>query len=339
MARFARRWYSPPPYGWSKDAEGELHSKVHRVQNVVVIRKRSVLELARSGVLGSVLQTTKLLSSDAVLAAHNENMASFNQVRAHVINEVPHVRCVDNMSREDVLWADLVVSVGGDGTFLTATHSIADGDFTPILGVNSSPSSSMGFFCAATADTFPRFLSDLTRDPNEWRNTRPLWRMRVLLNGRMLPHPLLNDVLFASSSPASTMRYSLTVDGHTQYQKSSGIWVSTSAGSTGAILSAGGSEQHFWEQRLQFRVRELWPMSLNKGDQPLVGGMFENIELVSLMPQSSLYMDGTFDIEEVRFGDHITFQPSNNALNWVCSDTVCHLFAPPFFFFFFVLFL
>src|SRR5262249_11350634 len=40
---------------------------------------------------------------------------------------------------------DLVLTVGGDGTLLAASHQVAD---VPILGINSAPAHSVGFFCA-----------------------------------------------------------------------------------------------------------------------------------------------------------------------------------------------
>ena len=42
--------------------------------------------------------------------------------------------------------ASLVVTVGGDGTLLAASHHVGS---IPILGVNSSPEHSVGFFCPA----------------------------------------------------------------------------------------------------------------------------------------------------------------------------------------------
>src|SRR3989338_10313704 len=49
---------------------------------------------------------------------------------------------------------ELVIAVGGDGTFLRASHFIFDK--TPILGVNSDPKCKEGFFMAATRKDFNR---------------------------------------------------------------------------------------------------------------------------------------------------------------------------------------
>ena len=51
--------------------------------------------------------------------------------------------------------AELVIAVGGDGTLLAASHNVDD---IPILGVNSAPKHSVGFFCAATRKDFRRYL-------------------------------------------------------------------------------------------------------------------------------------------------------------------------------------
>ena len=54
----------------------------------------------------------------------------------------------------DATDAALVVAVGGDGTLLSASHSV---DSAPVLGVNSAPRSSVGFFCCQII--LRRFLS------------------------------------------------------------------------------------------------------------------------------------------------------------------------------------
>src|SRR5688572_12669816 len=57
---------------------------------------------------------------------------------------------------------DLVITVGGDGTLLAASHQIGAG--IKLLGVNSAPDHSVGFFCGAkkgsVAKTIARALAD-----------------------------------------------------------------------------------------------------------------------------------------------------------------------------------
>ncbi len=50
------------------------------------------------------------------------------------------------LTSENISDCDLVISVGGDGTFLEASHAVPPG--IPMLGVNSDPERSTGFFSA-----------------------------------------------------------------------------------------------------------------------------------------------------------------------------------------------
>ena len=56
----------------------------------------------------------------------------------------------------------LLVCVGGDGTLLDASHKIAgDDEVSAALGVNSDPTRSTGFLCAADASTFGALLDEI----------------------------------------------------------------------------------------------------------------------------------------------------------------------------------
>ena len=58
---------------------------------------------------------------------------------------------------------ELVIAVGGDGTFLRASHFIFDK--TPILGVNSDPKCKEGFFMSAAKNDFEKkFKKILKKD-------------------------------------------------------------------------------------------------------------------------------------------------------------------------------
>ena len=56
---------------------------------------------------------------------------------------------------------DLIIAVGGDGTFLMASHFIFDK--TPILGVNSDPRFKEGFFMTSEKNDFERKFKKFLR--------------------------------------------------------------------------------------------------------------------------------------------------------------------------------
>src|SRR4051812_15274575 len=125
---------------------------------------------------------------------------------------------------------DLLITIGGDGTLLWASQSV--GAHLPVLAINSAPEDSVGYFCAAhRADLADVLASALAGRLPETRLTR----MSVEIDGVLATKRVLNDVLFSHYSPAATTRYALRLQRRAEEQKSSGVWVSTAAGSTAAI--------------------------------------------------------------------------------------------------------
>ena len=69
----------------------------------------------------------------------------------------------EKLSKRLFFGRDLVIAVGGDGTFLRASHFIFDK--TTILGVNSDPKSKEGFFMPAAKNDFQKkFKKILKKD-------------------------------------------------------------------------------------------------------------------------------------------------------------------------------
>src|SRR5690606_40113643 len=97
----------------------------------------------------------------------------------------------------------LVVTVGGDGTLLAASHSVHD---VPILGVNSAPRYSVGVFCAARAQGIRKTLADALE--GRLPETR-FSRMAVSVNGQVRSERVLNEALFCHAVPAATSNYIL----------------------------------------------------------------------------------------------------------------------------------
>ncbi len=184
--------------------------------------------------------------------------------------------------------ADLVVSIGGDGTLLAASHHVLTGS---VLGVNSAPGDSVGHFCASRRRDFAPTLDAILDG-----RLRPhrLTRLALRLDGRILPEPALNDILVAHPIPAATTRYRLEVGGRVEEHRSSGLWISTAAGSTAGIRSAGGRVMPLGSARLQYRVRELLRergrrYRLDRGFvRPPAG-----LTVASKMPEGRLWIDGS----------------------------------------------
>lgn len=181
----------------------------------------------------------------------------------------------------------LIVTVGGDGTALDASHYL---DSQILLGVNSDPSRSVGSLCAASSQNFSELLGALLDGRLE---VQPIARIEGKLDGKPLPMSALNEFLIVHENPAAMCRYALNVQGVNEEHKSSGIWVCAPAGSTGATFSAGGRVQDLNDDRLQWLVRE--PYYYDAASPRLLSGFARSGEIfnvTSRMPGGQIYIDG-----------------------------------------------
>ncbi len=202
---------------------------------------------------------------------------------------------------------DLVVAIGGDGTFLQAARSVSR---VPILGVNSDPARSEAVFCAANRRTFPA----LCRRALDGRlRALSLYRLAVWLNGRLLPQRALNDVLVVHDDPATMSRYRLKIGRREEAQKSSGLWVATAAGSSSAVLAAGGKRLAWTVKQFQYRPRELYLGRLSRAQ--LCGGVLPaggQVEMTWLMRRGMAFIDGPHVRIPLQFADRIRVRLSLN---------------------------
>ncbi len=209
----------------------------------------------------------------------------------------------------DDAW-DLIVTLGGDGTLLWASH-LADPS-TPMVAINSAPDTSVGYFCAAHADRVDEVLASAIR--GDLRGTK-LSRMRVDIGERTISTRVLNDLLFCHESPAATTRYLIEVQGQTEVQLSSGIWAGPAAGSTAAIRSAGGKVLPIGSQKIQFVVREPYRGVDNRYE--LTKGIIapgESLRVRCEIPRGRIFLDGPQKTFDVGIGDEIAMMKSDEPL-------------------------
>jgi NAD+ kinase len=203
---------------------------------------------------------------------------------------------------------DLVVTVGGDGTLLRASHRVLD---VPIVGINSDPQTSVGFFCGIQAG---EVLASLERALDGRLSQKRLTRMQVTMQGEVLSKRVLNDALFCHASPAATSRYLVQIGKISEDHKSSGFWIGPAAGSTAAQKSAGGRVLPLASEALQFIVREPYtPKGERYELKKVVLEPGQAVEVRSKMHSGALFLDGHDDIRP-KFGDVITFRRSDEPL-------------------------
>lgn len=181
---------------------------------------------------------------------------------------------------------DLVITVGGDGTFLRAAHFVRD---TPMLGVNMDPGQKVGFFTRATTKDFAKKFRQLVAGKAK---ILELPRLQVEIDGKVIPDLALNEVFFGDRTPYKMCRYKLSVGGKSEEQRSSGVLVSTGAGSHAWMQSAGGKTFPITTRKMEYLVREPYHLLNRKGklERGFVGK--ETIVITSRDANNLLVIDG-----------------------------------------------
>lgn len=139
--------------------------------------------------------------------------------------------------RRELPATEVLVSFGGDGTFLRAASAVAGGA-TPLLGVNLGK---IGFLARAEAFQIEPTLEAL-RD-RRW-TTQPRMALQATIHrndGRTERLDALNDVVIARGRLPRVLRLDVAVgESHLATYIADGVIVSSPTGSTGYSFSAGG---------------------------------------------------------------------------------------------------
>jgi NAD+ kinase len=249
---------------------------------------------------------------EKMLRNHREHEATMEEVRQGLLEAgvIFDFVCKDDVKAIDGY--DFVFTVGGDGTFLDASHLVSG---ICMMGINSSPKDSVGLFCCAQRSNFRWKLRQLFAGELE---SVVVFRMNALIDGVKVREPILNDTLFCNLVPAATTKYFLEVRGKVEEHKSSGVWVSTAAGSTAAIRSAGGRTLPIGSRRIQYLVRELFSEPSKR--QTLVGGVLgpeDTLVIRSKMLDGRIFIDGPTITYPVSTGSTVEFAGGRDPLQIV----------------------
>lgn len=278
-----------------------------KLSRVLLVTKRSAYETYEEDdrVGRTVLSRAKRSTVKALLASHNEHYKTLNFVEKVLDGlDLAVARIPRDESFDDNDY-DLVLAVGGDGTFISASHHLRN---VPVLGVNSAPRGSVGFFCSATRATVARDLEKIRRDTFPCLS---LGRLQVDIGGLPVPVLALNDILYAHEQPAAMARYEIRIPGAREEQKSSGVWVAAPAGSGAAVGSAGGRKIPLDSKKFQFVVRELYRNK--RHHDPIRKGILgakDTLQIESHISPGKIFIDGQHVSYAVPFGSMLRFRLS-----------------------------
>lgn len=242
--------------------------------------------------------------------AHENNLKCVDSIKS-ALDELQisyRIICRTDMTTED-LKNNFVIAVGGDGTILDTSHYCDD---SPMLGVNSDPRHSVGALCVASSENF----SDIIREIYQGKLfPTPLTRLSIKIDERPVTPLALNDVLFCHKNPASMSRFILSFRGQIESHRSSGIWFSTAAGSTGGIYSSGAEPLNFEDDLAIFRVRE--PYWTDQNTPNLLHGSIKRDEIFSIrsnMTDAEIFIDGPHKTFAISLGESVSISLSDRPL-------------------------
>jgi len=209
-------------------------------------------------------------SLDAVIDTLDELGADYDSYyRAHLDEEID---------------ADVVIAVGGDGTLLETAHYVTD---AKIMGVNSDPNTSVGYFSLTNADGFRSCIEDIENLP-----VTQLQRMQVERNGWVIPELILNDLLISDKEPAAQSKYRI----NDRRYRDSGLLICTPAGSTAWMYQEDGEVMPLSKKFFQYRAR---------GKRNAQSDFASELTISSLMREGMLYVDGSHVKYNFSMGDEV----------------------------------
>jgi len=137
--------------------------------------------------------------------------------------------------------ADLLISLGGDGTLLTTARALVDKN-TPLLGINLGR---LGFLADVSVSDFEQHLIAVIAG-------RYTVESRFFIEGEIdgpnrstSKNIAVNDIILHSHESLSMIEYEVYSDGNLIHkQRADGVIVATPTGSTAYALSGGGPIMH-----------------------------------------------------------------------------------------------
>ena len=220
----------------------------------------------------------------------------------HAIQRLEHLGVqASEMHRDsaaDLRGADLVLTLGGDGTFLGGAR-LAAPQGIPVLGVNLGR---LGFLTELEADELEAGLTRFIK--GDYRIEERTMLQVTLLSGDAVQESAigLNEVVVDHSGATRLLRLEIDVGGQAVgVIDADGAIVATATGSTAYALASGGPI-------LEPNLRDLVLVPMNPFAltvRPIVFAPAQDVTLKVVRGPAQMYIDGAHDGTSVATGDVI----------------------------------
>ena len=252
-------------------------------------------------------KTVGILAKSGSKEIANTAKKIYHTIQRHGLSVVPD----ENLARMGKLpggklirriKADLLVTVGGDGTVLKAVREMPDPK-TPILGVN------MGRRGYLTEVDPSGFENAFVRWVEGKFQLEKLWKISVSYENKTIGEGL-NEALLTPSVPAKMLSLEISLRGRSFYNaRADGLIVATPTGSTAHAFSAGGPvlESSLDNLALAF-IAPLQPV--RSMVVPVSGNL--RVRVGRPGPDANLSIDGQLQ-RSVRAGQTFSFRRSSNS--------------------------
>ena len=193
-----------------------------------------------------------------VLVVYTKNDKAIDIVKNSLRKRNIKFKCIERseLNKSAFRNKNLIIAVGGDGTFLRTSHFIKN---ELLFGVNSNPDRKEGFFMSSCKNDFDKKFELFLK--NKFY-VEKLTRLKSKINKKEVCLAL-NEVFIGNKVPYKTSSYKIFFNNKTEEQKSSGIIVSTGAGSN-AWLKSAGVKPFSSSKKFYFIVREPYTGKLTK---------------------------------------------------------------------------
>ncbi len=207
--------------------------------------------------------------------------------------------------------ADLLVTLGGDGTVLRAVRLLA-GKNIPILGVNLG---GLGFMTGVPIEELEKAL-DIVASGKHTLSMRTLLACKVIRNEAVIAeYHALNDIALGWGKSPRVVTLSVRIDGEevTSYI-CDGLLLSTPTGSTAHSLSAGGPILH--PGTCAFVLNPICPHTLSNRPLVIADGSELSITVTTSPKELLLAADGQSH-QSVAEGDILEIAKSEQVAQFV----------------------